>query len=36
LLTPWFLKKEPFVEKAPGGERGKLMGFRLEEFGSSS
>jgi hypothetical protein len=30
------LKKEPFVEKAPGREGAKFLGFRLEEFGSSS
>jgi len=30
------IRKEPRVEKAPGEERGNLLGFRVEEFGSSS
>jgi hypothetical protein len=31
-----FLRKEPFAQKTPERRRGKLMGFRVEEFGSSS
>jgi hypothetical protein len=33
---PQFLRKEPFAQKTVGRGRGKLMGFRVEEFGSSS
>jgi hypothetical protein len=35
LAPPRFLRKEPMAEKNPE-EKGKHMGFRLEEFGSSS
>jgi len=36
LAHPQFLRKDPFAQKTPGRGRGKLMGFRVEEFGSSS
>jgi len=36
LAHPRVLRKEPFVQKTAGRGRGKLMGFRVEEFGFSS
>jgi hypothetical protein len=30
------LRKEPFAQKTAGRRRGKLVGFRVKEFGSSS
>jgi hypothetical protein len=36
LAHPQFLKKEPLDHKPPRTRKGALMGFREEEFGSSS